>query len=160
MMIKVRSPIALVASIVGCELAGAIGAIFTVQSIPTWYAALAKPFFTPPSYLFGPIWTTLYLLMGIALYLIYTSKRKAKGAKIALAAFAVQLALNILWSVAFFGMRSIAGGLADIILLWVAIAVTIAAFWKVSKTAAYLMVPYLAWVSIAMALNYSLFLLN
>jgi len=151
---------ALVAFVVLCELAGVIGSIFTISSIPTWYAVLRKPWFTPPNWLFGPIWLTLYFLMGISLYLVFESKRNKAKEKPALWAFGIQLFLNVLWSVLFFGMHYLLYGFIEIVLLWISIAVTIILFFKVSKVVAYLLLPYILWVTIAASLNYYVFILN
>jgi len=151
---------ALVAFIVLCELAGVIGSLFTISSIPTWYAVLRKPWFTPPNWLFGPIWLTLYFLMGISLYLVFESKRNKAKEKPALWAFGIQLFLNVLWSVLFFGMHYLLYGFIEIVLLWISIAVTIILFFKISKAAAYLLLPYILWVTIAASLNYYVFILN
>lgn len=121
----------------------------------TWYPTLSKPAFTPPSWLFGPVWTTLYLLMGIALFLVWR-----RGSRGALAVFAVQLALNAAWTVVFFGMRWPAGGLAVILALLVAIAATVVAFVRADRRAAVLLVPHLLWVGFAAPLNYELWRLN
>lgn len=144
--------------IVVCQLAGVIGSLFTFSSIPTWYAALVKPSFSPPNWLFGPVWVVLYTLMGISAYLAYNSKIKRKN--IAITAFAIQLALNALWPIVFFGMHSILGGLAIIVLLWVSIAITIWKFYQVDRNSGYLLIPYLLWVSFAAALNYFIWVLN
>jgi len=151
---------ALVAFVVLCELAGVIGSIFTISSIPTWYAVLRKPWFTPPNWLFGPIWLTLYFLMGISLYLVFENKRNKAKEKPALWAFGIQLFLNVLWSVLFFGMHYLFYGFIEIVLLWISIAVTIILFFKISKAAAYLLLPYILWVTIAASLNYYVFILN
>jgi len=156
----VRNLSALVAFVVFCELAGVIGSIFTISAIPTWYAVLRKPWFTPPNWLFGPIWLTLYFLMGISLYLVFESKRNKAKEKPALWAFGIQLFLNVLWSVLFFGMHYLLYGFIEIVLLWISIAVTIILFFKVSKVAAYLLLPYILWVTIAALLNYYVFILN
>lgn len=143
-----------------CQLAGLIGTIFTFDAIPTWYATLNKPFFNPPNYLFGPVWTVLYTLMGISAYLIYREGTKKKDVKEALNIFWIQLILNSLWSIIFFGMKNPSLAFVEIIFMWVAILVTIIKFYKVSKTAAYLLIPYLLWVSFASILNLSIVLLN
>ncbi len=143
-----------------CELAGVIGSVFTIPSIATWYAGLAKPSFTPPSWLFGPVWTALYLLMGVSLYLVWKRGIGKRGVNSAITAFGTQLALNVLWSVLFFGLRKPLYGLICILALWIAIAVTIFKSYRVSKSAAYAMLPYLAWVTIAMVLNFYVFKLN
>lgn len=150
----------LAASVVACELVGLMGSVFTVPSIPAWYAGLAKPAFTPPSWVFGPVWTILYFLMGVSLFLVWRRGQKARGWSWAMCAFSFQLALNLLWSAVFFGARSPFYGLVVIALLWVSIAVTIRRFWKLSRPAAGLLVPYFLWVSFAGVLNYYLWLLN
>ena len=137
------------------QAAGLIGSVFTASSISSWYQYLAKPELNPPSWVFGPVWTTLYLLMGIAAYLVW----RVRALK-AHAVFFVQLALNALWSVLFFGLRSPGLALIEIALLWLAILVTIVSFNRVSRTAAFLLVPYLLWVSFATYLNYSIWILN
>ena len=140
--------------------AGAIGSVATTPAIPTWYRTLTKPRFNPPNWLFAPAWTTLFVLMGIALYLVWRQYTHTTSARPALIAFLVQLALNILWSFAFFGFKSPLAGLIVIIALWVAIAQTISLFSRVSQTAAVLLVPYIAWVSFALVLNTTILFLN
>jgi tryptophan-rich sensory protein len=158
--VKAKSILVLAACIVLCELAGIIGSIFTISAIPTWYAGLEKPFFTPPSWAFAPVWLSLYFLMGIALYLVLEAKPKNKTPFIAFGTFGIQLALNVLWSIIFFGLKNTALAFAEIILLWIAIFLTILEFHKVSKKSAWLLLPYILWVSIASALNLSVWLLN
>lgn len=152
--------IKLAASVVLCLLAGFIGSIATTPKIPGWYAGLAKPSFAPPNWLFGPAWTTLYVMMGIALYLVWRKGLAAKGVKLALAVFLAQLVVNALWSFAFFGAESPLAGLVVIAALWILIVVTIAVFAPVSRPAALLLVPYIAWVSFATVLNAALYVLN
>jgi benzodiazapine receptor len=152
--------IKLAASVVLCMLAGFIGSIFTTPKISGWYAGIAKPSFTPPGWLFGPVWTFLYLLMGIALYLVWRKGLAAQGVKAALAVFFAQLVLNALWSYAFFGAESPLAGLVVIVALWAMIVASIAAFAPVSRAAAVLLVPYILWVSFATLLNASIYLLN
>lgn len=145
------------------ELAGVIGSVFTTPSIPTWYASLIKPSFQPPAWVFGPVWTTLFALMVIAAYLVYMKggeKLWTKQKKVALALFSGQLILNILWSVIFFGWNNPGLAFVEIIALWLAILATIIAFAKVSKPAAWLLVPYILWVSFASVLNFAIFWLN
>lgn len=149
----------LLASIGICLLAGALGSIFTVSAIPAWYATLAKPFFAPPNWVFGPVWTTLYVLMGISLFLVWR-KGFNKKTKNAISVFGIQLALNILWSLAFFGLKSPIAGFVVIIALWAAIAATIMKFMQIEKNAGLILIPYIAWVSIAALLNLSIVLLN
>lgn len=150
----------LVSAIVVCQLAGIVGSVFTVSSIPTWYAGLEKPFFAPPNWLFGPVWLSLYTLMGVSLYLVWSRGADTRSVKTALSVFGIQLALNALWSVLFFGLRSPLLGLVEIAALWIAIAATIVLFYRVSRTAGLLLIPYIAWVTIAAALNGFIWTLN
>jgi benzodiazapine receptor len=150
----------LVVSIVACQAAGAIGSIFTTPAIPTWYAALEKPFFTPPNWLFAPAWITLYLLMAIAAFLVWRQGLGQKGVNSALLVFLVQLVLNALWSVVFFGLHSPLWGAVVILALWVAILLTIIRFFKLSTAAGALLLPYILWVSFASALNIAILVLN
>jgi benzodiazapine receptor len=152
--------IKLIVSIVACEGAGGIGAIFTTKAIPTWYAGLKKPTLTPPNAVFAPIWLTLYLLMGIAVFLVWREGLAQEGVTIAFVIFWVQLVLNILWSVIFFGLKSLPGGMVMILLLWVAILVNIIMFFGVSPIAGGLLIPYIVWVSIAANLNVRIWMLN
>lgn len=139
------------------QLAAIFGSIFTTPSINTWYASLNKPPITPPNWFFAPMWTTLFLLMGIALYFIWNNKKKTK---LALTLFGIQLCLNALWSLIFFGLQSPLFGLIEIIFLWFFILITIIEFRSIDKKAAYLLIPYLAWVTIATILNFSIVWLN
>lgn len=147
-------------AIIISELAGIIGSLFTASAIPTWYATLAKPELNPPSWVFGPVWVTLYAMMGMASYLIWEKGFEKKAVKVALSLFAFQLVLNALWSIIFFGMQNPGLALIDIALMWISILATIIAFHKVSKVAAYLLIPYLLWVSFATYLNYAIWTLN
>lgn len=157
---RVQDIIKLVVSIIVCQLAGLIGSLFTTPAIPTWYAALQKPAFTPPNWLFAPAWLTLYLLMAIAAFLIWRQGLAQKEVKTALLIFALQLILNALWSVAFFGFRSPLAGLIVIALLWVAILFTLIKFFRLSVPAGVLLLPYILWVSFAAVLNISIWQLN
>jgi len=148
----------LIAAILICELAGAIGSVFTLQSIPTWYAALIKPGFSPPNWVFGPVWILLYALMGVAAYWIYISDDKRS--KPALSIFGLQLVLNVLWSVVFFGLRSPLYGLMVIVLLWLSILATIVKFHEIDKRAGLILIPYILWVSFALILNLFVWRLN
>lgn len=143
----------LILSIGICLGAGILGSFFTVSSIPTWYATLNKPEFSPPNWIFAPVWTILYILMGYSLYLVWTKKKVPS-------IFWIQLILNATWSIVFFGMRNPSLALVDIVALWVTIVLTIKAFYKINKTAAYLLLPYLLWVSFASILNLMIVLLN
>jgi tryptophan-rich sensory protein len=157
---KVNNFFKLVIAIVVAELAGVIGSVFTVSAIPNWYAGLVKPALNPPAWVFGPAWTTLYALMGIAAFLIWRMGWKRKEVKAALGVFGIQLFLNAVWSIIFFGLQNPGWALVNIILLWFAIVWTMVAFYKISKPAAYLLIPYILWVSFAMYLNYSIWALN
>lgn len=150
----------LIISIVTCLAAGFIGSYFTADAIPTWYAELRKPSLNPPNWVFGPVWTALYILMGLSLFMVWKEGTGNSLVRPALAIFSVQLLLNLLWSMVFFGMRSISGGLVIIVLLWIAILLTIWKFTGVSRTAAYLLIPYLLWVTFASYLNFSFYQLN
>lgn len=152
---------ALIGFVVGSEAVGMLGGLFTFPSITSWYATLIKPDFVPPNWIFGPVWTLLYALMGVAAYLVWQRRAEyPRAALVALWLFAFQLILNLLWSIIFFGMHSILGGFVDIVLLWLAVSSTIISFYLVSPVAALVMVPYLAWVSFALYLNYTLLILN
>lgn len=143
----------LAVAVAGCELVGILSTPFTLAAIPTWYATLNKPAFSPPNWLFGPAWTTLYALMGVAVYL---ARKDKAGVRL----FKWQLGINFAWSLLFFGLHSPILGLIDIaILLWL-IWKTTRRFYKVSRPAAYLMFPYLAWVAFATVLNLFIVLLN
>ncbi|MBM3296886.1 MAG: tryptophan-rich sensory protein [Candidatus Aminicenantes bacterium] len=150
----------LVLSLVACQAAGFLGSLATTPSIPNWYKSLAKPSFTPPSWVFGPAWITLYLMMGVALFLVWRKGLSAPGVKTALILFFVQLALNSLWSVLFFGLHQPFWAFVEIVVLWVFILLTLIAFWRISLPAGLLLVPYLLWVTFASALNFAIWRLN
>ncbi len=152
----------LILAILISELAGILGSAATMPSIPTWYATLEKPALNPPSWVFGPVWTTLYALMGIAAFLVwkhYSGRRKSQVTT-ALKIFGVQLLLNVSWSVIFFGLQNPGLAMVNIIALWLAIAWTMVVFYSISRLAAYLLVPYLLWVSFAFYLNCAIWALN
>ena len=138
---------------------GAAGGAITSTSVDTWYAALEKPSFNPPNWVFAPVWTTLYVLMAIAAWRVWRL-RDTPPARPALGLWAVQLALNLCWSFVFFGARMVGGALAEIGVLFVAILATGALFWRVDRMAGALMVPYAAWVAFAMVLNAAIWRLN
>lgn len=140
--------------------AGAAGSAATIPNIPTWYATLHKPSFTPPNWLFGPAWTLLYILMAIAFWRILTLPKDTAGKIKSIAWFIIQILLNALWSIAFFGMHSPLYGLVVIGLMLVAIFATVMSFLKIDRISGWLLIPYLAWVSFASALNAAVFLLN
>jgi tryptophan-rich sensory protein len=142
------------------EFAGILGSFFTSPAIDGWYATLVRPSFSPPNWIFAPVWTTLFALMGVASFLVWRRRADNKKARTALKIFGVQLALNTLWSILFFGLQSPGMALAEIIVLWASIIATIIAFAKVSRPASWLLLPYIAWVSFAGYLNFSIWLLN
>lgn len=149
----------LAASLVICQMAGIIGSIFTAPAIPEWYASLEKPAFNPPGWVFSPVWILLYLLMGLTLYILWQHwpKREAKSA---ILFFGVQLGLNSLWSVIFFGLESPLAAFIEIILLWIFVLLTMIKTVRISRTAVYLLLPYILWVSFAAVLNFFLWRLN
>jgi translocator protein len=141
-------------------VAGGVGGVATSKSVDTWYRTLQKPSFNPPSWIFGPVWTTLYLMMGIAHYLVEQEDAEPRLARPARILYGIQLVLNTLWSLLFFGRRSPLAALIEIVFLWVAIVLTIITFARVSRTAALLLLPYLLWVSFATVLNGAIWRLN
>lgn len=153
-----NNKIKFVISITICQFAGIIGSIFTASSVTNWYVTLEKPDFTPPGWIFAPIWVIMYFLMGISLYLLWISKTKDN--RKAFTVFAVQLILNASWSFLFFGLKSPLYGLIDILFLLTAIILTILFLYKISVLATALLVPYLVWVVFATVLNYNILLLN
>jgi tryptophan-rich sensory protein len=160
MKINLNEILKLFISIIICQLAGVIGSVFTTPAIPTWYAALVKPSFTPPNWVFAPVWTSLYLLMGVSAFLVWRRGIENPKVNLALRFFIIQLVLNSLWSVLFFGLKSPLLGFIEIIILWVFILLTILYFFRVSKIAGILLLPYILWVSFAAVLNFSLWRLN
>lgn len=180
---KYSNLLKILASIIICELAGVIGAVFTTPEIGGWYASLNKPGFNPPGWIFGPVWTTLFVLMGISLYLVWSERWKIKDeinftnrkpwnslstkllsgswqkANIILI-FGLQLVLNVLWSIIFFGLHSPGLAFFELLALWFAIVFTIINFYRVSKLSALLLVPYILWVSFAGVLNYFIWIIN
>ncbi|MBW6441818.1 tryptophan-rich sensory protein [Patescibacteria group bacterium] len=145
--------------IIICQLAGIIGSLFTTPAIRGWYTGITKPSFNPPNWLFAPVWTTLFVLMGISVSMIWLSEKNELRKK-ALVIFFIQLVLNTLWSIIFFGMENPMLAFYEIIILWFAILYTIILFWKIKKPAAILLIPYILWVSFAAVLNLSIALLN
>lgn len=140
-------------------IAAAIGSFFTFNAIPTWYAGLQKPALSPPNWVFGPVWSALYLMMGISFYIIWTKKTKQNKDQVIFLYF-TQLVLNTLWSIIFFGMKQPFLAFMEIIILWILILLTIVSFSKIAKSAAYLLLPYLLWVSFATYLNFAIWKLN
>ena len=143
-----------------CQLAGIIGSFFTRPAIAGWYAALRKPSFTPPGWVFAPVWTLLYLLMGVAAYLVWRKGWGKNQVRQALILFGVQLMLNALWSYVFFGLRSPLAGFIDISVLAMVLIFTIQSFFKVSKPAGALLIPYFLWIAFASGLNLTIWLWN
>jgi benzodiazapine receptor len=150
----------LVVSILVCQAAGVIGGLATAPNVEAWYAYVEKPSFTPPDWVFSPVWISLYFLMGLSGYLVWRKGLGENGVGKAMAFYVVQLILNPVWSFAFFGLHSPLSGLVVIIVLWFMIVLTIFYFSKVSRAAAVLLVPYILWVSFATVLNFSIFVLN
>lgn len=146
--------------IVVAQSAGLIGALFTTPAIDNWYKYLEKPSLAPPNWIFGPVWTLLYTLMGISAYLVWNSKKDRLKKQTALLLFASQLILNTIWSIIFFGFKQPGIAFLEIIILWIAIMATIIKFRDLNKAAAYLLVPYVLWVTFAAYLNLSIYLLN
>jgi tryptophan-rich sensory protein len=161
-MVKGKGPdiLRLIVAVLVCQLAGFIGSIFTRPAISTWYAELNKPRFIPPDWVFGPVWISLYLLMGIAAFLVWRRGLHHQVVRRALAFFGVQLVLNVLWSFLFFGLRSPLAGLIGISILGIAIILTVQSFLKASRTAGLLLISYFLWVSFATGLNLSIWWLN
>ncbi len=182
---KINNTFKFIIAIGVSQLAGVIGSVFTVSSIPTWYAELQKPSFSPPNRIFGPAWILLYILMGISVYLIWSSfasadakaladkKASAFGKpsadksdgqsrklKIAFWLFWIHLVFNATWSIIFFGLHSPGLAFINIIIIWLLIVVLMIKFWKINKWATYLLIPYLLWVSFASLLNYFIWYLN
>jgi tryptophan-rich sensory protein len=157
---KIKNPRLLFVSILLPQLAGLVGSLATSPAIPSWYALLEKPSFNPPNWIFGPVWITLYTLMGISLYLIWVKGFSKKEINFPVKLFIFHLVLNSFWSVIFFGFKDLGLGLFVIISLWLVIAYLIKTFWKIDKRASYLLIPYLLWVSFASILNYFIWTLN
>jgi tryptophan-rich sensory protein len=149
----------LIASLIICQLAGVIGSVFTTPAISGWYSSLEKPAFNPPNWIFAPVWILLYLLMGVTLYILWQNLPKGE-AKIALVFFTIQLVLNVLWSVIFFGFKLPMVAFIEILFLWVFILLTMIKSSKVSKIPVYLLLPYILWVNFAAILNFFLWRLN
>jgi len=155
-----NNAIKLIISIAIPVAVGATARFFTRTGVESWYQIINKPSWNPPSVIFGPVWTTLYIIMGIALFLVWKSDASKALKKAAITLFAVQLVLNFFWSFIFFSQQQPGWALVEIIAMWFAILLTIFAFAKVNKTAAWLLVPYISWVSFATILNYTIWKLN
>lgn len=149
----------LIGSLALCFAVAFLGSVVTTPSIDSWYMTLQKPSFNPPNWIFGPVWTVLYFLMGVSLYMVW-NKAKGKKSQKAIQIFLIQLALNFLWSLVFFGLHLPLVAFLTIICLWASILYTILLFYKLSKPAAYLLTPYILWVSFASILNLAIVVLN
>ncbi|KKR32844.1 MAG: Integral membrane protein [Candidatus Gottesmanbacteria bacterium GW2011_GWC2_39_8] len=164
MKIRMNKLIKLAGAVFFCESVGILGSLVTLPSMSTWYGALNKPSFNPPNFIFGPVWTSLYFLMGVSLFLVLDKKLKSKKLSITrregVKFFVFQLVLNFLWSFIFFYMHLPLLAFFEIVILWMAIMVSILKFQKISKPAAYLLVPYIFWVSFAAILNLFIVILN
>lgn len=150
----------LVISIIVPLAIGATSGLFTETGVGSWYQTIQKPSWNPPGWIFGPVWTTLYILMGISLYLIWKSDATLSLKWLAILLFALQLALNFFWSLIFFNQHAIGWALVEIIVLWLSILATIFVFARINNTAAWLLVPYISWVSFAGILTYTIWKLN
>ena len=150
----------LIVCVLICLAVGGLAGFATQSSVTTWFTTLNKPFFNPPSWLFGPVWTTLYILMGVALWLVWNAPETHPQRKNGIIIFAIQLIFNFLWSFLFFGMRNPLFALFDIVLMLITITLTIIIFRKINTKTTPLLVPYLAWVSFATLLNVSIWWLN
>lgn len=156
----IKEPLKLMVALLIPLSAGWIGSIFTTPAIDSWYVDLVKPAFNPPNIVFGPVWSILYFLMGISLYLVWREGASVPRVNFAIGIFGAQIILNTLWSIVFFGMENPGGALFVIMLLWIAIVANIFAFVRISKVAAYLLIPYLLWVTFAAVLNFEIWMLN
>lgn len=155
----VQTWLGLAALLVVCFTAAGIGSALTTPSVGGWYATLAKPSWTPPDWVFAPVWSILYALMAIAAWLVWR-KTGLSGARLAMTLFALQLGLNVVWSGLFFALQSPGAALLDVVLLWLAILATLVAFWRHSRLAAWLLTPYLVWVTYAAGLNFAIWWMN
>jgi benzodiazapine receptor len=155
-----NNTIKLVISVAVPLAVGGLSGFATARGVADWYPTLTKPTFNPPAWIFGPVWTVLYIMMGVAAFLVWRKGLEVDGVGIALTVFAVQLALNGLWSILFFGIQEPGWALVEIILLWIAIGVATVLFWRVATPAGGLLLPYWGWVTFATVLNASLWWLN
>ena len=156
-----KSSLVLIAFILVCLAAGGIGGIATAENVSGWYRTIEKPSWNPPGWLFGPVWTSLYLMMAIAAWLVWKDQNSLPPRKrTALILFGIQLALNSLWSFVFFEWHQLGWSLVEILVLWIAIVATLLSFFRIRKAAGWLLVPYLAWVSFASFLTYTIWTLN
>lgn len=152
--------IKLIVSLILPQAAGGLGAFLMGDSVSAWYTVLEKPFFNPPSFIFGPVWLILYLLMGVSAYLVWKRAKENIEARKMMNIYWAHLALNASWTPIFFGLHNIGLAFLNIVVLWALILILIIKFWKISKTASYLLMPYILWVSFATYLNYAIWTLN
>ena len=155
-----KNPLRLLLSIAACLLIGFLGSLVTTPSVSTWFSTINKPSFSPPNWLFAPVWTILYILMGISAYLVWNKGLEKKGVREALIIFGVQLVFNFLWSFIFFGLHQPLLAFLEIIILWLLILQTFLKFRKISSLAGYFLLPYLIWVTFAAFLNFTIARLN
>lgn len=155
-----RKPIRLIVAVLLPVLVGAVSGLFTSSSVKTWFVTLNKPSFNPPSYVFAPVWTTLYVMMGIAFYIVWISETDKAQQRKAMTVYFIQLFLNFCWSFIFFYKQRPDLAFIEIVFLWISIVATLVLFYRISKPAGWLLVPYLMWVSFASALNYAIWQLN
>jgi tryptophan-rich sensory protein len=160
MTIRTQDIVGLVVAVAIPLAVGAVGGVATSSSVSTWFPTLAKPPWNPPNWLFGPVWTLLYVLMGVAVWLVWRKGFDAPGVRSALILFGVQLLFNLGWSVVFFGLRRVGWGLIEIVVTWVLILATLIAFYRLRPAAGWLLAPYQLWVTFATALNASIWWLN
>lgn len=156
---KTSQPGKLVASLLFPLLVGSIAGIFTANEIPEWYGSLNRPWFSPPNWVFGPVWTVLYLIMGYSFFIIWKLD-PGRDRNVAILVFMLQLFLNFCWTFIFFSFKMIGTALIEIITLWIMIVVMFSRFYRLKPVSAYLNIPYLVWVSFAALLNAAYFFLN
>ena len=152
----IKAPVSIISSF----LIGFAGNVFNFESLETWYPTLIKPDWTPPNWIFAPVWSTLFILMGISTFLVWREGFDKRNVKIALGVYVIQFALNLMWSWTFFGLQSPLFGFIVIVVLWIAIFANIVVYARVSKIAAAILIPYIVWVTIASVLNFSVYVLN
>jgi tryptophan-rich sensory protein len=157
---KLMDAVVLAVLVIVCLGVGFIGSATTVQNIPTWFANLNKPFFAPPNWLFGPVWTLLYIFMGVAAFLVWQKGIKNNSVRVALLIFLVQLILNAVWTPLFFGLHWLLIAFIELVVLWLFILWNIITFYRVSPAAGLILLPYILWVSFASVLNFSIWWLN
>ena len=157
---KINNFVKLIIALVVPQIFAILGSIFTQSSIGSWYSLIEKPVFNPPNWIFAPVWTTLYILMGVAAYLVWKKGLKKKEQRFVILIFIFQLCLNLFWSYLFFFLKNPGIAFTEIISLWFAILATIIAFYQFNKWSAYLLLPYILWVSFAAVLNFNIWQLN